>query len=121
MEHSYTAYTKTINNTEYYFVKKYSCFPELNNVPPILHSYGMHTNFSKACKIAGVHDAETRQILYNEANPNIGYGYNNATPALSTSLRVELVNNKPSLVSKLSGIKRIIFSRIPHWRILSHS
>ncbi len=121
MEHSYKAYTKTINKTEYYFVKKYSCFPELKDVPAILQSYGMHTNFSTACKIAEIDDAAIQQRLLNEANPSSVYGYNKSKPALSTSLRVELINNKPSIVTKLSGIKKIISARIPHWRILSHS
>lgn len=121
MEYFYKAYTKTINGTEYFFVKKYTSFPELKNAPAILQSYGMHSNFNKACKIAGIIDVDIKQLLYKEANPGVVYGYNNVTPALSTSLRVELVNDKPSLVSRLSGIKKIISSRMPHWRILSHS
>ena len=62
MEHYYTAYTKTINNTPYYFVKKYSRFTELQNAPAILESYGMHVDFNSACNIAAIHDVE---IKYN--------------------------------------------------------
>lgn len=121
MEHSYKAYIKTINNTEYYFVKKYSCFPEFKNVPAILQNYGMHTSFNKACKIAEIHDNDLKQRLFNEASQGSTYGYNKLKPALSTSLRVEIINNKPSIVTKLTGIKKIISDRMPHWRILSHS
>lgn len=121
MEHYYTAYTKMINNTSYYFIKKYTRFSELKDAPAILENYAMHTNFIKACKIACIDDAVIMQQLFNEANPGNCYADNTAKPALSTNLRVELINNKPSLVSRLSGIKKLISARIPHWRILSHS
>ena len=121
MEHQYTAYTKTINNVNYYFIKKYIRYTEVKNAPAILESYGMHTNFNTACKIAGITNAEIKQQLFKEVDPGYIYGQNTATPALSKSLRVELVNDKPSLVSKLSGIKKIITSKMPHWRLLPHS
>ncbi|MBC7423176.1 MAG: hypothetical protein H7334_06925 [Ferruginibacter sp.] len=118
MENSYTAYTKKINGTEFYFIKKYTCYPEVKNTPAILKSFGMHTNFLKACKIAEVHDEEIQQRLFKDVNPFSIYGYNSANPVLSTNLRVELVNNKPSLVSRLSGIKKIISAKMPNWRLL---
>lgn len=121
MEHSYKAYTKTINGIQYYFIKKYASFPELKDVPEILQSYGMHTDFNNACKIAAVQDLEVKQRLYNELNHGVVYGYQKLKPVLSTNLRVELVNDKPSIVSKLSGLRKIISGRMPHWRILSHS
>lgn len=125
MEHYYTSYTKIINNTTYYFVKKYSRFTELKNAPAILESYGMHTNFNKACNIAGIHDPAIRQQLFKEAEPGLIYGQNVAAipsaHALSKSLRLEHVNNKTSLVTRLTGIKKIITARIPHWRLLPHS
>ena len=68
MENIYTAYTKMIENKTYYFVKKFMAFPELKNVEPILESYGMHTDFNKACSIAGVYDASIREYLLHEAN-----------------------------------------------------
>ena len=68
MENIYTAYTKMIENKTYYFVKKFMAFPELKNVEPILESYGMHTDFNKACSIAGVYDAGVREYLLHEAN-----------------------------------------------------
>jgi hypothetical protein len=67
METIYTAYTKLLDYKMYYFVKKYSSFPELKNVSPILEAYGMHTDFNRACSIAGVHDAKIREQLLKEA------------------------------------------------------
>ena len=64
MENFYTAYTKVVQNTTFYFVKKYITFPELKNVPGILDSYGMHTDFNRACEIAAVNDNEIRQNLF---------------------------------------------------------
>ncbi|HSQ43558.1 MAG TPA: hypothetical protein VLM16_01095 [Ginsengibacter sp.] len=64
MENFYTAYTKVVQNTTFYFVKKYITFPEYKDVPGILESYGMHTNFDRACEIAAVRDKEIRQNLY---------------------------------------------------------
>lgn len=125
MEHYYTSYTKTINNTTYYFVKKYTRFPELKNAPAILESYGMHTNFNKACNIAAIQNPAIRQQLFKEAEPGLTYGQNIAAipsaPLLSKSLRLEKVNNKTFLVTKFTGIKKIITARIPHWRLLPHS
>jgi hypothetical protein len=66
MDTLYTAYTKIIDNTFYYFVKKYTHFSELNGVPDILDSYGMHTDFDKACDIAHVEDETIRQKLFSE-------------------------------------------------------
>ena len=52
MENIYTVYTKIINGLTFYFVKKYKTIPEYNDLPPILESYGMHSDFDKACSIA---------------------------------------------------------------------
>lgn len=125
MEYYYTAYTKTINNTPYYFVKKFSRFTELKNTPSILESYGMHTDFNKACNIAAIDNHTIMQQLFKEATPQLIYGQNNTPiadrPLLSKSLRVERLNNKISLVTKLSGIKKIITAKIPNWRLLPNS
>ena len=67
MEYNYTAYTKVIENKPYYFVKKYLVFPELKDVPPIQEAFGMHTDFNKACEIAGVQDLKIREQLLCEA------------------------------------------------------
>ena len=54
----------------YYFVKKFTAFPELKDVSPVLESYGMHTNFDKACSIAGITDAAVKQQLLHQAEEN---------------------------------------------------
>jgi hypothetical protein len=66
MKTFYTAYTKSINGTTFYFIKTYQTFPEFKNVSPVLETYGMHTNFKKACKIAQVDDPELQKQLLNE-------------------------------------------------------
>jgi len=63
MENFYTSYSKTVQEKNYYFVKKFLKFPEFNNVPDVLVGYGMHTNFSKACSIATIHDPKIRELL----------------------------------------------------------
>lgn len=68
MEYLYNCYTKNIENQTYFFVKKYLAFPEYTNVAPVLESYGMHTDFNKACSIALIFDATLKEQLLNEAN-----------------------------------------------------
>jgi len=69
MENFYTAYTKVVQNSTFYFVKKYLNFPELD-VPGILESYGMHADFNRACEIAGVKDAEIKKHLLEDIQDN---------------------------------------------------
>ena len=122
MEKYYTSYTKKINNTTYYFVKKYIRYTELKDAPAILESYGMHTDFNKACRIASIQDNSIKQRLFKEASPGLFYGQKiSATPELSKNLRVENINNNPTLVTRLTGIKKIISSKMPTWLLLSHS
>lgn len=71
METFYTAYTKFLDFKIYYFIKKYNSFPELKNVLPVLESYGMHTDFDRACNIAGIHDQEIKEMLLKEAEATI--------------------------------------------------
>lgn len=61
-----TAYVKTINGIPFYFVKTYNSFPEYQHVQPVLETYGMHTNFKKACNIAQVYDPDIQQLLLNQ-------------------------------------------------------
>ena len=68
MEIFYTAYTKFLDFKVYYFIKKYKTFPELKNVSPLLESYGMHTDFDRACSIAGIHDTKVKEQLLQEAD-----------------------------------------------------
>ena len=56
MENIYEAYTRTVDNHIYYFVKKKTSFPELAGSPVILDQYGMHSDFLKACSIAHIVD-----------------------------------------------------------------
>lgn len=70
METLYTAYTKLLDYKTYYFVKKFMAFPELKNVSPVLESYGMHTDFNKACSIAGVTDPIIKEKLLQQAEEN---------------------------------------------------
>ena len=62
----YTAYTRLIHGTTYYFVKKFSAFPELKGVPDILETYGMHSDFNRACRIAGLKDPAIMQKLVKD-------------------------------------------------------
>ena len=63
MEHFYTVHTKIIDAQTYYFVKKIMALPEFKGLPEVVVGYGMHTNFEKACSIAGLQDLATRQKL----------------------------------------------------------
>lgn len=71
MENFYTAYTKVIENKTYYFVKKFLVFPEYKDVAPVLESYGMHTDFNRACSIALVQDPAVKERLLKEANGTV--------------------------------------------------
>ncbi len=70
MENFYTAYTKVVQDTTFYFVKKYITFPEYKDVPGVLESYGMHTDFNRACEIAAVWEKEIRQNLFANLQTN---------------------------------------------------
>ncbi|GAB2831856.1 hypothetical protein [Ferruginibacter profundus] len=70
METFYTAYTKLLDYKTYYFVKKFTAFPEFKDVSPILESYGMHTSFDKACAIAGLSDPIIKEQLLQQAEEN---------------------------------------------------
>jgi hypothetical protein len=66
MEKVFRSYSKVIDGTTYFFVKQFLVFPEIPNVEPILEKYGMHTNFDKACNIAGLHDEVLKKKLLQE-------------------------------------------------------
>ena len=71
MENFYNCYTKVIENKTYYFVKRFLIFPEFKDVAPVMESYGMHTDFNKACSIASIYDPKIREQLLNEAQGTI--------------------------------------------------
>jgi hypothetical protein len=62
MENVYSAYTKVINDVTFYFVKKYASFPEYKDLPQVLETMGMHTDFYRACDIAQVYD----EVIINQ-------------------------------------------------------
>ena len=64
METFYKAYTKIVQNKQYYFVKRYLSFPEYKEVEDILDGYGMHTDFNRACDIAGIINSSVRKRLF---------------------------------------------------------
>ncbi len=59
----YTAYTRQVQGTNFYFVKKFSTFPELKGTPNILESFGMHRDFNSACRIAKINDPLIKENL----------------------------------------------------------
>ncbi len=71
MENIYSAYTKLVDNKTYYFVKKFIVFRDIPGIEPVQESYGMHTDFNKACSIAGVNDLNLRAQLLKEANATL--------------------------------------------------
>ena len=71
MANFYTAYTKAVNGQTFYFVKKFQSFPELKDVPPFLESFGMHTDFDKACSIAAVEDLKIKEQILRDINSNM--------------------------------------------------
>jgi hypothetical protein len=68
MENNYRAYTKEISGKTFYFVKKFSTYPEYENVPMVLESMGMHSDFFKACEIAKVDDEMVINKLMNDVH-----------------------------------------------------
>lgn len=66
MKSIYKAYTKEINGKLFYFIKKYTIFPDYEGFPSILDTMGMHTDFYKACSIAKISDESIIVKLMNE-------------------------------------------------------
>ncbi|MBA3675580.1 MAG: hypothetical protein H0W75_11620 [Chitinophagaceae bacterium] len=71
MKYFYTVYTKPLQGTNHYFVKKFITFPEYTNVPDVLESFGMHTDFNEACRIAKVIDEDIKQQLLKNLENNV--------------------------------------------------
>jgi hypothetical protein len=66
MENIYKAYTKEINGKIFYFVKKFSVFPEYENSPKVLDAMLINTYFYKSCNIAKIDDDIVVRNLMNE-------------------------------------------------------
>lgn len=88
MENIYTAYTKQVNDQKYYFVKKFVAYPELKGVPHILETYGMHTDFEKACRIANITNAKIKEQLLLSIEENIQHAkIIELNPALNNKIK----------------------------------
>lgn len=66
MEHIYTVETKLIQDKTYYFVKKILKLSEFKGLADVVVGYGMHTDFDKACSIAGIHDSICKKQIFTE-------------------------------------------------------
>ncbi len=73
MEQFYDSYTKVIQDKTYYFVKRYLRFPEYAGVSDIMEGYGMHTDFNKACEIAGIKDTAVRKQVFEQMERKFTY------------------------------------------------
>ena len=69
MEYLYTAYSKIIDGREFYFIKKFMVFPEVKDSCQVLDGYGMHTDFHKACKFAGITEKSIKEHLWFQVEP----------------------------------------------------
>ena len=56
MENLYTVHTKLLDGRTYYFIKKLLKLTEFKGLADVVVGYGMHTDFDKACSIAGIFD-----------------------------------------------------------------
>jgi hypothetical protein len=92
MNYSYETYFKMIENRKYYFVKKYLQFKEYgDSLCDVLEGYGMHTDFSKACIIAGIKDNSLQQQLFARMEAQI------------SEIKVIEMNQPVSVIKKISG------------------
>jgi len=92
MNYNYETYFKMIENRKYYFVKKYLQFKEYgDSLCDVLEGYGMHTDFSKACIIAGIKDNSLQQQLFARMEAQI------------SEIKVIEMNQPVSVIKKISG------------------
>jgi len=61
MKDYYEAYIRNIDTVPHFFVKH---FIDYGGREPYLAGLGMHTQFEKACNIAGLHDAAIMKEVY---------------------------------------------------------
>jgi DNA topoisomerase IA len=92
MNYNYETYFKMIENRKYYFVKKYLQFKEYgDSLCDVLEGYGMHTDFSKACIIAGIKDNSLQQKLFAQMEAQL------------SEIKVIEMNQPVSVIKKISG------------------
>lgn len=66
MDIIFKGYTKTVEDKLYYFIKRYQRFPDLPGLDDIQEAFGMHTDFDKACEIAGLFDNNIKITILAE-------------------------------------------------------
>lgn len=71
MHYIYQAYTREINGSVHYFVKKFLHFPEFQQVADIQEGFGMHQDFPSACRIAGIEDPGMIRQIFEQVNNNM--------------------------------------------------
>lgn len=107
MKPLYTSYAKSIDGVTFYFIKAYITFPEYRDVQPVLQTYGMHTNFERACHIAEIWDKEIQQLLLNELEKNTASSQ--ILPLYPSVAEMYSLRRKqitfPSLLLKLVGLQ----------------
>jgi DNA topoisomerase IA len=92
MKYNYETYFKTIENRKYYFVKRYIQFKEFgDNLCDVLEGYGMHTDFSKACIIAGIKDVSIQQQIFAQMEAQL------------SEIKVIEMNQPVSIIKKIIG------------------
>ncbi|MEO6819015.1 MAG: hypothetical protein ABI266_07950 [Ginsengibacter sp.] len=105
MENKYSAYKKEVNNQQLFFVKKFTAFPELENVEPVLETLGMHRDFYRACEMAHIFDEKIINDLYNQLHviPDIE---NVTEPAKSKSFISSVIKNTHHVLArfKIAGL-----------------
>ena len=70
MKNVYSAYTKMVEGVNLYFVKRFTSFPELKDVPDFLEAFGMHKEFDEACRLAGITENSIKESLIAEIENN---------------------------------------------------
>lgn len=71
MQYFYEAYQKDVQGTKYFFVKRMLSFPEYPELSPLQEGFGMHTDFDKACRLAGIDDAATVMQIFASLSEQI--------------------------------------------------
>jgi hypothetical protein len=109
MEHLYTVHTKLIEDKTYYFVKKIMALPEFKGLADVVVGYGMHTDFEKACSIAGIDDsAASKQLLLDLEKSN-----QPAVPVQKLQQDKPVQTDKPQKTIKKQPVQ--IDDTVNHW------
>jgi hypothetical protein len=70
MNYIYESYFKTIKGEKHFFIKKYLRLIGIGDVSDVMEGYGMHTDFKKACLIAGIKELEIQQKIFDSMEVN---------------------------------------------------